>query len=100
MKRREGFRTPFENEMLLEIMTNWRDYIVSDEGILLGKPAFEGTRLSVDFILGRLADGWSEQQLLESYPRLTREHLRSAYAYLHECLEDGLLFAGIQKHKV
>ena len=79
-------------------MTNWHDYIVSDEGVLLGKPAFKGTRLSVDFILGRLADGWTEQQLFESYPRLTREHLRAAYSYLHECLEDGLLFAGMEKH--
>ena len=74
-------------------MGSWRDYIVSDQGILLGKPAFRGTRLSVDLILDRLADGWSEQQLFESYPRLTREHLQAAYSYLHECLEDGLLFA-------
>ena len=78
-------------------MIDWREYIVSDDNVLIGKPAFRGTRLSVDFILGRLADGWTEQQLFESYPRLTREHLHAAYAYLHECMHDGLLFANMQK---
>jgi uncharacterized protein (DUF433 family) len=66
-------------------MKNWQDYIVSDEGVLLGKPTLKGTRLSVDFILGRLADGWTEAQLFESYPRLTRDHLRAAFSYLYEC---------------
>lgn len=79
-------------------MIEWREYITSDKDVLLGKPAFAGTRLSVDFVLARLADGWTEQQLFESYPRLTREHLRAGYAYLHECLEDGLLFTDMQKH--
>ena len=79
-------------------MKNWQEYIVSDEGILLGKPSFKGTRLSVDFVLGRLADGWSETELFESYPRLTRDHLSAAYSYLHECLEDGLLFAQTEIH--
>lgn len=36
---------------------NWRDYIVSDLESLIGKPALKGTRLSVDLILDRLADG-------------------------------------------
>ena len=79
-------------------MIDWKQYITSDKGVLLGKPAFTGTRLSVDFVLARLADGWTDEQLFESYPRLTREHLRAAYAYLHECLEDGLLFLDMQKH--
>jgi uncharacterized protein (DUF433 family) len=81
---------------VLDGMKNWQDYIVSDEGVLLGKPTLKGTRLSVDFILGRLADGWTEEQLFESYPRLTRDHLRAAFSYLHECLEDGLLFSQME----
>jgi uncharacterized protein (DUF433 family) len=59
-------------------MKNWQDYIVSDEGVLFGKSTLKGTRLSVDFILGRLADGWTEEQLFKSYPRLTRDHLSTA----------------------
>ena len=71
---------------------NWQDYIHSDPKIVGGKPVIKGTRLSVEFILGRLADGWSEQMILESYPRLTPESLRALYAYLLEMAKDGLLY--------
>ncbi|RMH82024.1 MAG: DUF433 domain-containing protein [Calditrichaeota bacterium] len=52
---------------------DWRKYIHSDPEILLGKPVVKGTRLSVDFILGLFAAGWTEQQILENYPTLTHE---------------------------
>ncbi len=71
---------------------NWQDFIHSDPKIAGGKPVIKGTRLSVEFILGRLADGWSEQMILESYPRLTPESLRALYAYLLEMAKDGLLY--------
>jgi len=57
----------------------------------MGKPVIKGTRLSVEFILGRLADGWSESMLLESYPQLTREDLQAVFAYLNEFARDGLI---------
>lgn len=76
---------------------NWQDYIVSDKQVLLGKPAFKGTRLSVEFILSLLAQGWTEQQLFDSYPRLTREGLQAIYAFLHACMEDGLMFMPTHK---
>lgn len=49
---------------------DWRDYIVSDEKIFLGKPAIKGTRISVAHIISLFADGWSEQQILENYSRV------------------------------
>ncbi|MFN9864622.1 MAG: DUF433 domain-containing protein, partial [Bacteroidota bacterium] len=52
---------------------NWREYIVSDKEILVGKPTIKGTRISVEHIVGLLAQGWSEAQILENYPRLTKE---------------------------
>lgn len=61
---------------------NWMERTVSDPEVLLGKPTIRGTRLSVEFILDRLADGWTEQQLLENYPRLTREDLQAVFAYV------------------
>lgn len=60
---------------------NWREHIVSDPEILLGKPTLKGTRLSVEFILERLSSGWTEQMLLENAPRLTREHLKAVYQF-------------------
>ncbi|MBW7941509.1 MAG: DUF433 domain-containing protein, partial [Candidatus Kuenenia stuttgartiensis] len=42
---------------------NWRNFIHSDPEILLGKPVVKGTRLSVEFILGLFANGWTERQI-------------------------------------
>lgn len=71
---------------------NWQEYIHSDPKIVGGKPVIKGTRLSIEFILERLADGWTEPMLLESYPRLTSEALRAVYAYLLEMAKDGILY--------
>jgi uncharacterized protein (DUF433 family) len=49
--------------------------------VLGGKPVIAGTRLSVELILEKLAAGESEAQLLDEYPRLTREGIRAALAY-------------------
>jgi uncharacterized protein (DUF433 family) len=40
---------------------NWKEHISSDSDILMGKPAIKGTRLSIEFLIGRLANGWTEQ---------------------------------------
>ncbi|HKV84180.1 MAG TPA: DUF433 domain-containing protein [Ktedonobacterales bacterium] len=60
---------------------DWRPYIHADPNILVGKPVVKGTRLAVDFILSLLANGWTEQQILENYPSLTEESLRAVIAY-------------------
>lgn len=75
---------------------NWNDYIISDKEILLGKPAVKGTRISVEHIVGLLAQGWSESQILENYPRLTKESLQAVFLYIQECIHDGLLFSRIK----
>ena len=49
--------------------------IVLDPAILSGKPVIRGTRLSVDFVIGLMAEGWSEAEILRNYPGLTREDL-------------------------
>ena len=67
---------------------NWRDHIISDPEILVGKPVVKGTRLSVDLILDRLADGWTVEDLFNSYPRLTPEALQAVFAFAAEVLKD------------
>jgi uncharacterized protein (DUF433 family) len=78
---------------------DWRTYIHSDPEILLGKPAIKGTRLAVDFILGLLAAGWTEQQVLENYPTLTPEALRAVFAFATDCMRDETLFTFPTKPK-
>jgi uncharacterized protein (DUF433 family) len=72
---------------------DWKEYIVADPAILGGKPTIKGTRISVEFIIQRLAQGWTESDLLENYPRLTAKHLQAVFAYVQECIEDGSLIS-------
>lgn len=48
---------------------------------MLGKPVVKGTRITVQLILEALADGESIEQILDSYPGLTREGLLATLAY-------------------
>lgn len=45
-----------------------------------------GTRLSVEFVIGLMADGWSEQQILADYPGLASEDLVACLAYARDVL--------------
>ena len=76
---------------------NWQDYIVSDKEVLLGKPTIKGTSISVEHIVGLLAQGWTENQILENFPRLTKESLQAVFSYIQECIHDGLLFTPTRK---
>ena len=69
---------------------NWAERIVADPEVLVGKPTIRGTRLSVEFILERLAEGWTEAELMYNYPRLTSDDLRAVFAYASDSLKDGL----------
>jgi uncharacterized protein (DUF433 family) len=73
----------------------WNEYIVEDQAVLLDKPTIKGTRLSVEHIIGLLAEGWSEEQIIENYPRLSREALQAVFLYVQDCLKDGLLHTNI-----
>src|SRR5215510_3937511 len=52
-----------------------------DPAIMMGKPVIRGTRITVELILRKLADGASESELLEDYPHLTTNDIRAAVAY-------------------
>ncbi len=67
---------------------DWQQYIHSDPKILLGKPTVKETRLSVEFLLGLFAAGWTEQQVVENYPTLTPEALRAVFAFTAECMHE------------
>lgn len=67
---------------------NWKERIVVDPNILVGKPVIKGTRLSVDFLLRLLAQGWTEQQILDNYPHLKPDDLQAVFAFVQECFAD------------
>lgn len=67
---------------------DWQDRIVTDPEVLLGKPTIKGSRITVELVLDRLADGWTVETLLEAYPRLTRDDIHAALAYGADRLRD------------
>jgi uncharacterized protein (DUF433 family) len=62
------------------------DHIVLDPAILAGKPVIRGTRLSVEFVIGLMADGWSERDILANYPGLSREDIAACLNYARDLL--------------
>ena len=58
-----------------------RDLIVSDPGIMLGKPVVRGTRITVELILEKLGAGETIEQLLEAPPHLSPEAVLAAIAF-------------------
>ncbi len=71
---------------------DWHDFIVSTPGVLGGKPAVKGTRLSADFILGLFAAGWTTATVLEQYPSLSDDAIRAVFAYAADVLQDESVF--------
>lgn len=59
---------------------DWRKLIHPNPKTATSQPAAPETRLSVEFVLGLFAAGWTEQQVLEKYPALTSPKLRAALA--------------------
>jgi uncharacterized protein (DUF433 family) len=71
---------------------NWHDYITADPSVLVGKPVIKGTRLSVEFILGLIAQGWPEEEILSNY-RISREQLRACVGYAQTRVSEEKVFA-------
>ncbi|MBK6403521.1 MAG: DUF433 domain-containing protein [Rhodocyclaceae bacterium] len=67
---------------------DWKDRIVATPDTLVGKPRIKDTRISVEMIIGWLANGWSFEQILESYPNITREDILAALAFAAEMLKE------------
>ena len=69
---------------------DWRTRIVSDKEVLLGKPVIKGTRISVELILELLAEGWTEAQVLESYPNISMDDFKVVFAYLRDGMHQAI----------
>ena len=67
---------------------DWREHIVVDPAVLVGKPVIKGTRISVELLLDRFADGWSYDEVLAAYPHLTREQVQAAVTFASELFKE------------
>ena len=73
--------------------------IVANPGILGGKPIVEGTRLSVEHILGLLASGMSNQEIIADYPDLSEESIRAVLGYAARALQNDIVVDDVVSHR-
>lgn len=71
---------------------SWEDRISIDPKVLVGKPVVKGTRLAVEFIVERLADGWTEEELLDNYPGLTHDDISACLWYATDVLKSERVY--------
>jgi uncharacterized protein (DUF433 family) len=60
---------------------DYQERIVLDPDVRFGKPTVRGTRITVGDILGCLAAGMSEDEVLKDFPQLKLEDIRASLAY-------------------
>ncbi len=75
------------------------DRIEINPKVMMGKPVIRGTRIPVELILRKLSDGATQKDLVDAYPRLTREDIQAAIAYAADTLahEETLLLEPAKK---
>ena len=66
--------------------------IALDPEVLAGKPVIRGTRLSVEFVIGLMAEGWSEPDILHNYPGVTHDDIIACLAYARDALSSERVF--------
>jgi len=69
---------------------NWQNYITADSVICEGKACFKDTDIMVSEILGKLAIGETPDELLKSYPSLSREAIQAALAFAAELTREQI----------
>ena len=66
--------------------------IVIDPKIMVGKPVVKGTRLAVEFIIDLLGQGWTQEQILQSYPRLCHDDIVACLQYAGKVLKSERVY--------
>ncbi len=70
---------------------DWRDYITVDPAVCHGKACVKGTRVMVSIVLDNLAAGLTPDEILRSYPSLSREAIQAAIAYAAELTRERVV---------
>jgi uncharacterized protein (DUF433 family) len=66
--------------------------ITLDPKVLAGKPVVRGTRLSVEFVIDLMAEGWSEADILANYSGITHEDVLACLSYARDTLSSEKVF--------
>jgi uncharacterized protein (DUF433 family) len=69
---------------------DFHEYIIRDPKICGGDPVIKGTRITLRTILASLAEGASNEELLQDFPTLTEQGLRAAIVFAAASAEEDL----------
>lgn len=73
---------------------DWRLYITVDPAICHGQACIQGTRIPASVVLDNLAAGVTPEDLMRSYPTLTREAIQASVAYAAELARERVVALG------
>lgn len=77
---------------------NFLNRIVVDPKIMTGKPVIKGTRLTVQYILGLLAQGMGTEDILKEYKNVSKEDIFACLIFAQNAL-DQTVFAPLSLHR-
>lgn len=69
----------------------WQERVVIRPDLHHGEPCIKGTRISVAMIVGSLADGMEQREILDAYPQLSVEDIQAALDYAAEVIHQDIL---------
>jgi len=65
---------------------NYTNKVVSNPGVMLGKPVIKGTRITVELVLRKLSEGMTIDQMVAAYPHLSKEDIYAALTYASDLI--------------
>lgn len=74
-------------------MQDWKNHIESNPDIMFGKPVIKKTRVPVDLLLEKLSLGETLEDLLESYPQITKADIYAALAFASESIKNEVVYS-------
>lgn len=77
----------------ITMKTNWRKHISSDPKVMLGKPVIKGTRICVELILEKLAEGEELKQILESHPTISRKDVFACMSFAVDSVKNETTYS-------
>jgi uncharacterized protein (DUF433 family) len=83
----------FWDDEQAEVLMDWRERIVVNPKVLVGKPVVKGTRIAVELVIDLMARGYSKEQIIEQYDHITVEDIQACLAYASETLRSERVYA-------
>jgi uncharacterized protein (DUF433 family) len=74
-------------------MMNWRTHIESNPKVMMGKPVIKNTRIPVDLLLEKLAEGETVKNLQEAYPTVTEGDIYAALAFASQAIKNEIVYS-------